>query len=197
MLPENQLLQGRCSSAVATECCCILLLPVSVSCWSWLSAWTVSWQCLAHLQHAEKLMYQFILWSFSKLILMHLLIHSTLPGYVLLRWRRTALSLDSVLALQISWPLSSRSTSLRVDWKSESDSCHLLPIRCFFSMFSRESSILQWSANKSKSQLGTESFLQKCCVNNQFIVIKQSDCSYCVCLVCVCTYACCVQLRTM
>ncbi len=95
--------------------------------------------------HAEKLIYQFVSWSFLKLdlnVLLYLFIHSTLPGYFLFRWRRTALSLDSVLALQISWHLSSRSTSLRVDWKSESDSCHLLPMQCFFSMFSRESSIL-------------------------------------------------------
>ncbi len=95
--------------------------------------------------HAEKFIYQFVSWSFLKLdlnVLLYLFIHSTLPGYFLFRWRRTALSLDSVLALQISWHLSSRSTSLRVDWKSESDSCHLLPMRCFFSMFSRESSIL-------------------------------------------------------
>ncbi len=95
--------------------------------------------------HAEKLIYQFVSFSFLKLdlnVLLYLFIHSTLPGYFLFRWRRTALSLDSVLALQISWHLSSRSTSLRVDWKSESDSCHLLPMRCFFSMFSRESSIL-------------------------------------------------------
>ncbi len=83
-----------------------------------------------------------VLLKFDLNVLLYLLIHSTLPGYFLFRWRRTALSLDSVLALQISWPLSSRSTSLRVDWKSESDSCHLLPMRCFFSMFSRESSIL-------------------------------------------------------
>jgi len=41
MLPENQLLWGRCSSAVATESGCIHLLPASVSCWNWQSAWKV------------------------------------------------------------------------------------------------------------------------------------------------------------
>lgn len=88
-----------------------------------------------------------VLFKLKLNVSLYLLIHSTLPGYFLFRWRRTTLSLDSVLALQISWPLSSRSTSLRVDWKSESDSCHLLLMWCFFSMLSSESSILQWSAN--------------------------------------------------
>lgn len=113
MLPENQLLQWRCSSAVGTECSCILLLP----------------HCLSLLLELAT-------------CLDRLMAMPCPSGYFLFRWKRSTLSLDSVLALQISWPLSSRSTSLRVDWKSESDSCHLLPMRCFFSVFSREPSIL-------------------------------------------------------
>lgn len=71
------------------------------------------------------------------------LVHITLPGYFLFSWRSTALSLDSVPALQISWDLSSWSTSLRVHWKFKSDSFHLVSMRCFFSMLSREFSVLQ------------------------------------------------------
>lgn len=139
MLPEDQLLQGRCSSAVATECCCILVLPVSVSCWSWLmlgqSNGNVLPICSKVRKHACRemnLVCIMVLFKVALNILMYLLIHITLPRYLLLRWRRTALSLESVLALQISCPLSSHSTSLRVDWNSESDSCHLPPVRCFF-----------------------------------------------------------------
>lgn len=104
MLPENQLLLLYSQSLVGAD----FLLGQSHG-----NALPICSKVRKHTcREMNLLVCIMVLFKVDLNILMYLLIHSTLPGYFLFRWRRTALSLDSVLALQISWPLSSRSTSL-------------------------------------------------------------------------------------